>query len=181
MKKHTILSLTLINLSLATLFLVSCFRDTGTEADKAQAEATTKALAEAQREVGMPNIINWQERKTLKMIRELCDQADLVCYAYLQNNYSGKLIYIGRCYGYGIPFSAQFTNPEKIVSQYLGNSVGRFTGVMPQADPNGLFMPTSSSATWLIMADPESKDPSPVYFEPVITVSPFKLTVGVEE
>ena len=40
--------------------------------------------------------------------------------------------------------------------------------------PTG-FMPTSSSATWLMMIDPKTKKARPVYIEPEIVVSPFKL------
>lgn len=68
---------------------------------------------------------------------------------------------------FGVPFSAQYTNPEKYI---------RHTGtILPQADPNGLYMPVSSSATWLMMIDPETKEARPVYIEPEIVVSPFKL------
>ncbi len=82
--------------------------------------------------------------------------------------------FIGKCIGYGIPFSAQFTNPEVVVHEqsYSGGSFG----TLPQADPNGLFMPTSSSATWLMMMDPKTGKPRPVYIEPEIVVSPFPLT-----
>ncbi len=47
--------------------------------------------------------------------------------------------------------------------------------IIPQADPNGLYMPTSSSATWLILIDPVTKKARPAYFEPEIVVSAFKL------
>lgn len=47
--------------------------------------------------------------------------------------------------------------------------------ILPQADPNGLFMPTSSSVTWLIMIDPKTNEPRPVYIEPEIVVGPFPL------
>ena len=47
--------------------------------------------------------------------------------------------------------------------------------VVPQADPNGLFMPTGLSATWLMMIDPKTHEPRPVYIEPEIIVSPFPL------
>lgn len=46
---------------------------------------------------------------------------------------------------------------------------------MPQSEPNGLFMPDSLSATWLMMIDPDTGEPRPVYVEPLIIVSPFKL------
>lgn len=148
------------------------------KADVVQARQTEQSLSEANRQIGMPEIVNFQQRKLMKQIYEITDREDLVCYAYLQAEYSGKLVYIGRCLGYGIPFSAQFTNPEKVAHQQSYNG-GSF-GTLPQADPNGLFMPTSSSATWLLMLDPESNEPRPVYFEPTIVVSPFPITQGLE-
>lgn len=76
-----------------------------------------------------------------------------------------------KCIGYGIPYSAQYSNPEKEV--YEGGYDSGF-GSLPQPEPNGLFMPESSSATWLIMLDKEG-NPRPVYVEPLIIVSPFPL------
>lgn len=140
-------------------------------ADVIQSQQTARSMAEAQRQVGMPNIVNFQQRKLMKMIFELCDQEDLITYAYLKSDYTGKLIFLGKCVGYGIPFSAQFTNPEKIADRHVN---GGYIA-LPQADPNGLFMPTSSSATWLIMIDPKTNKPRPVYIEPEIVVSPFPL------
>ena len=100
------------------------------------------------------------------MIYEECDRENLICYAYIVAKYSGKLIFIGKCVGYGVPFSAQYTNPER---DYMNGAT------LPQADPNGLFMPTSSSATWLLLIDPKTNKPRPVYIEPEIIVSPFPL------
>ena len=157
--------------------LWSCNEVTTSEADKIQAEQTATMMSEAQRQVGMPNIINWQQRKLMKTIYELCDKEDLICYAYIKSDYQGKLFFIGKCIGFGIPFSAQFTNPERIADSY---SQGGFA-ILPQPDPNGLFMPTSSSATWLMMIDPETNKPRPVYIEPEIVVSPFPLHVEIRE
>jgi hypothetical protein len=161
------------------LFLLSCFIfsaciETKNIADNEQSDQTEIMMLEAHRQTGMPNIVNFQQKKLMKMIYELCDKEDLICYAYMFSDYSGKLIYIGKCIGFGIPFSAQYSNPEK----YLDDPNGSWDAgslVVPQPEPNGLFMPTSSSATWLIMIDPETKEPRPVYFEPTIVVSPFKL------
>ena len=172
--------LTTLLLTAGILLLNSCIGDDKVSAstDQKQAQATEQSLAEANRQVGMPAIKNFQQRKLMKLIYELCDREDLVCFAYLQNEYTGRLVYIGKCMGYGIPFSAQFTNPQRLVDvtdfgiqSYHSND----SAVIPQADPNGLFMPTSSSATWLMMIDPESGEPRPVYFEPTIVVSPFEL------
>lgn len=135
-------------------------------ADAQQRRQTNKLMKEAARQAGMPSIVNFQQKKLMKMIYELCDKENLVCYAYIKSDYQGKLIFIGKCIGYGLPFSAQYTNPEKYHT----------TGVtLPQPDPNGLFMPPSSSATWLMMIDPKTKKPRPVYIECEIVVAPFKL------
>lgn len=156
-----------------------CF-ESEKSADFVQKEQSETALSEAQRQIGMPNIVNWQQRKLMKLIYELCDKENLITYAYIKSDYQGKLFFIGKCIGYGIPFSAQFTNPQKVVhgDHELGyNLTGRinYPMILPQADPNGLFMPISSSATWLMMIDPETNKPRPVYIEPEIVVSPFPL------
>jgi len=150
-----------------------CDQEVKNTADQEQARQTAQAMSEAQRQVGMPNIVNFQQRKLMKLIYELCDKEDLICYTYIKSDYQGKLFFIGKCIGYGIPFSAQFTNPEKVVHE--NNYNGGSFGTLPQADPNGLFMPTSSSATWLMMIDPSTNKPRPVYIEPEIVVSPFPL------
>ena len=144
-------------------------------ADRIQSEQTEKLMTELNRQVGLPNIANFQQKKLMKMIYELNDKEDLIAYAYLQSAYTGKLVYLGRCLGFGVPFSAQYTNPE--VYKRVRSQTWE---IMPQADPNGLFMPSASSATWLMMLDPETNEPRPVYFEPTIVVSPFKLVYGVE-
>lgn len=140
--------------------------------DAVQAKQSETLFSEAQRQIGMPNVSRFTQRKLMKEIYEQCDREDLITYAYIKSDYSGKLNFIGKCIGYGIPFSAQFTNPEKVV---FSGGHNRGFGSVPQADPNGLFMPTSSSATWLLMVDPKTNKPRPVYMEPEIVVSPFPL------
>lgn len=151
----------------AALVFVAC--GTESEADRTQRLATDQLTAEAQRQVGMPNIVNFQERKLMKMIMELRDKENLVTYAYI-TTWDGKLVYIGQCVGFGLPYSVQFTNPEKLAWPAHHNSA-----TTPQPDPNGLFMPDGLSATWLMMLDPETKEVRPVYVEPQIIVSPFPL------
>lgn len=170
MKKLFILFL-FITIGCCFLFASGQSDDT---ADRKQSEETETLMEEANRQAGMPNIINFQQKKLMKMIYELCDREDLICYAYMYSDYKGELIYIGRCIGYGIPFSAQYSNPESYKDDPNGSwDAGSL--VLPQPEPNGLFMPISSSATWLMMVDPETKEPRPVYFEPTIVVSPFPL------
>ena len=136
-------------------------------------------MAEANAQIGMPAIKNFQERKLAKMIFELRDQEKLVTYAYIVNHMTGELVFIGKCIGFGLPYSVQYTNPQKVVEadHQLGHDLAGINWpiVVPQADPNGLFMPEGLSATWLMMIDPKTGDARPVYVEPEIVVSPFPL------
>jgi len=171
MKKISIVCLVCLAMS-----FVGCSRPMSgkKDADTIQQEQTKQSLAEANRQIGMPAITNFQELKLAKMIFELRDKEDYVCHAYLVNQMTGEIgQYLGKCLGYGIPYSVQFTNPEKVVHEC--NMNGGSFGTLPQADPNGLFMPTSSSATWLMLQDKESGDFRPTYVEPLIIVSPFEL------
>jgi len=143
------------------------------ESDKKQQAQTEVLMGEAQRQVGMPKILNFQQRKLMKAVYELTDREDLICYVYIVARYTGELKYIGKSIGFGVPFSAQFTNPEYIA--YRSTNIGVLS--LPQPDPNGLFMPSSSSATWLLMVDKDGQS-RPVYLEPEIIVSPFPLHEG---
>lgn len=144
------------------------------KADEIIQKAQEKAMREAVAQTGLPSIKNFQEKKMLKMLYELRDQEDLICYAYLFNNMTGEVgQYLGQCIGYGLPASTQYSNPEKRVN--VRSTVAGYNYNIPQAEPNGLFMPSGLSATWLMMIDPKTKEPRPVYIEPMIIVSPFEL------
>jgi hypothetical protein len=169
MKKSTFLLIALI-----AIMFVSCDEQVRPTADNELQRKTEVAAAEANRQVGMPAIVNFQEKKNLKWIYELCDQEEMICHAYLFNSLKGEIgQYLGKCIGYGIPYSTQFSNPNKNLDD--GGYQGMSNTLMPQAEPNQLFKPEGLSATWLIMIDPETKNPRPVYVEPTIIVSPFKL------
>jgi len=158
---------------LAVTFM-SCSFETVSNADKDQQKKTEMAMQEANKQIGMPAVINFQEKKNLSWIYELCDQEDLICHAYLFNEMKGEIgQYLGECIGYGIPYSTQFSNPQKLARADMGQYTGEIA--IPQAEPNGLFKPEGLSATWLIMIDPKTKQPRPIYVEPMIIVSPFKL------
>ena len=163
----------IVLLLFVVITLVSCEVKTNNSADVQMQKQTAQQMQEANKQIGMPAIKNFQERKLMKMILELRDDENLICYAYLYNRDEGKVgQFLGKCLGFGLPYSVQYTNPNKIVDDpWRYQSGGK---VIPQADPNGLFMPTGLSATWLMLLDNKGK-PHPVYVEPEIIVSPFKL------
>lgn len=146
------------------------------DSDQLQRDQQEKILQEGTSSVGMPAIKNFRERRLVRDIYELRDQDGLTTYTYLYNEMTGKLVFFGETIGYGVPYSAQFSNPEKIVDA-RGGSAGYHYMAIPQAEPNGLFTPASSSATWVMMKDPNGDKVVPVYVEPLIVVSPFKLNI----
>lgn len=138
-----------------------------TSADKVQSEQTAALANEAQRQVGMAGITNFTERKFVKYLYELRDQTGFATYTYIVD-LNGGLHFVCESVGYGIPYSAQFTNPGRIVRGY-NNSI-----LTAQSEPNGLFTPDGLSATWILCVDGEGGI-KPVYSEPELMVAPFEL------
>lgn len=135
-------------------------------AEQKQTYATQQILTDMNNQIGMPNVKEFYEKKMAKEIYELRDNSKLVCYAYTQAM-NGKLVYIGKCMGYGLPYSTQYTNPEK----YEVNGA-----TLPQADPNGLYMPSSSSATWIMLINEENGKREIMYCEPNTIVTQSKMS-----
>lgn len=137
------------------------------DADDIQRKATTELTKEAQSQVGMPSITNFAERKLMKRILELRDDPKLITYTYIVT-LDGKLVFLTKSMGYGLPYATQFTNPERIDYYSSGSNV------IPQPDPNGLFMPSSADATWIIAINDDGST-EPMYVEPTVIVSPKRL------
>lgn len=156
--------------SLVLIFLVltaeSC--DGTPTSDSVQNNLQEQSLSKAVSAIGLPNIHNFFEKKTLKKILEMRDNPDLTTFTYTQAM-DGHFVYIGRSIGYGIPYSTQFTNPMRV----NGSSSSYVS--LPQADPNGLFSPSSSAATWILLVDEKTNEPYIMYFEPNMVVYEKKL------
>ena len=165
----------IVLLAIPAFLLVGCDgMDQKPTSDQTQARQQEQLAAEATAQTGMPAIKNFRERKMLKDILELRDQNAVITYTYVVSEMTGKLRYFGQTIGYGIPYATQYTNPQKIAEKNTYQS-GSYA-ILPQADPNGLFSPAAADGTWVLMQDPNSdKVVLPVYVEPRIIVSPFKL------
>jgi hypothetical protein len=151
--------------------LTGCIEATPSS-DEIQQQQQEHILREGTAQTGMPAIKNFRERKLLKQIIEMRDQDGLVTYTYTVPETTGRPVFLCNSIGYGLPAATQFTNPEKI------ENPPSITGyyVMPQADPNGLYSPSSAEGTWVLCTDPSGSGKTrPVYVEPRVIVSPFKL------
>lgn len=151
---------------LAALVAIISACDNEGGVDAKQSKETERLVREADKQVGMPGIANFTERKFARQILELRDTEGLKTWTYIVNR-DGKLILLTPSLGYGLPYAVQFTNPFRD-EWFNGASLG-----VPQPDPNGLFMPDALSATWVLAATKEGA--KPMYVEPEIIVSPFKL------
>lgn len=147
--------------------LSACSEYPQTTEQKNTAE-TSRLQAEADSKIGLPRINNFVEKRLATKLAELRDQPDLMTYAYVQG-IDGRLTCFGKGIGFGIPYSTQITNPEKAG----GYSPSYYT--LPQAEPNGLYMPSSASATWYMLIDAKTGKAAPVYVEPNLTVSTVPL------
>lgn len=157
-------------------FAMAMADDCGSSAptsDTIQQQRQEKITRDAIESVGMPAIHNYRELRMAKEIQELRDRHDVVSYTYLYAEASGKLTFLCESSGYGLPYSTQFTSPQKIAAS--GHQYGY--AILPQAEPNGLFSPQSSEGTWVMCKDPNGPDVKPVYVEAKVITSPWKYNV----
>lgn len=143
--------------------------------DAVQQDAQERLLAEGTAQTGMPAIKNFRERKLLKEILELRDQASLSTWTYTYAENTGKRVFLCNSIGYGLPYATQYTSPQKLAMGTYYSGGGYYSNVLPQADPNGLFSPASAEGTWIMCKDPKGPDVRPIYVEPRVIVSPFEL------
>lgn len=143
--------------------------------DQIQALQAEQLAREAAQKVGAPAVTNFTEKKLVRWLYELRDEPNYRTYSYMVTM-AGKLIKICDSVGYGINASIQFSNPEKIVANRTFANGGSIFGTLPQAEPNGLFMPEGLAATYVMCVDEENEDVKAVYVEPEVIVSPFPIT-----
>lgn len=165
--------LTVVVAAIISFGVVACDgEDQGTDTRDEQSEQVGEMMAEAQNQVGMPEITQFFERQTVKRIMELRDR-EIATFTYIVD-WQGRLHHLCASIGYGVPYSTQMTSPEKWVD-IDGDHNGARDKKVPQAEPNGLYMPNNVSATWILCQMEGSDETTPVYSEPALIVSPEPL------
>lgn len=155
------------SIALVITTLVAC-GEYSPSTDEKQAEEQARALAQAHAQVGMPSVTHFTEKRMMKDLYELRD-GSVPTHTYIVSEKDGCLRYLGASVGYGLPYSTQFTAPTTTMHGYQAYYQ------VPQAEPNGLFMPNSAEGTWVMLKDPRGTEVKAVYVEPRVVVSPFKL------
>lgn len=147
------------------------YQESSTDIERRKQEELSK---QAMLAVDLPSISNFYEKKTLKKILEMRDNPKVINFLYTKNNMTGKWIYEGKCIGFGIPYSTQYTNPQ--MREY-----GQSGAVaLPQADPNGLYSTPNGTATWVIKVDDNGLQ-TVEYIESEIRVTQNKLAKRLVE
>ena len=80
--------------------------------------------------------------------------------------------------GFGIPYDTSLTNPNQISTKRVGYNMDKHyaDGTIGQAEPNGIFASTNTSATWVMCVN-KSGAIEPHYIEDKVTVYPYQVDV----
>ncbi len=110
------------------------------------------------------------ERHLMTKLYEARNKA-AATYSYVVSPYTNRLMWSCSSLGYPIPATTQLTNPMKWAAQ---------GATLPQAEPNGLYSPPSTSATWVMCLGPDG-NVEPVYMEDNVMAfpRPMKMSDGV--
>lgn len=172
-------------LGLAMLGLVACQEgpDSSDPAAARQATATRQSMNAADRQVGMPRIVNYAQRKLLKNAYEDMDQTTLT-WVYTQG-IDGRFVCLGQALGYGVSLGTQFTSgqyPQRLKVPFEDGTYGGGYGdiyMMEQPEPNGLYVPSSGAATIVDLINPSTGEAHTALIEPNVVTVPFALPASV--
>lgn len=137
--------------------------------DQVQKRQQEQLSQQSNMAVGMPAITDFAEKRMMKDILEMRDKMHPT-FTYLAGEMNGTIgEKVCDSLGYGLSGATQFTNPQKIAAS--GQQYGY--AILPQADPNGLFSPTTTEGTWVMCKVPGTDKIAPQYIEPRIVVLTF--------
>lgn len=160
---------TLLVASFGALAFTACGPVVTPDADDIAQRETQRSMQQAQAQIGMPRITEFQEKRWVTYLYELRDST-IGTHSYM-TTMDGTLIYLCPSVGYGINSSLQLTNPERVER----NSASAY-GTLPQPEPNGLFTPDGLASTFALCADSNGDGmPDPMYVENEIIVSLTEL------
>jgi hypothetical protein len=147
------------------LSLTACgvkITESSTTIERRKQEELSKQGVES---VGFPAIVNYAEKRMMKDIIELRDQMKPT-FTYIVDM-NGKFHKVCDSVGYGLPYATQYTNPLK-ESDYSHS-------VIANADPNGLYSPTSADGTWVMCLNPKTHKAEPQFIEPRVITTTFPI------
>lgn len=157
----------LIVLFVLLVFVFSgCGDPTSAQIEQSQQELANKQIVRNQ---PPPDLGGWSFERHIVTELYKARNRTISTYTYTIIEYTGQIVEVCPSIGYPIPYSTQLTNPEKIEDRYQSGYA-----ILPNPEPNGLYPPSSAEATIINCVNPDGSL-SPVYFEPRVFASPFKI------
>lgn len=138
-----------------TLILVGCIQQDGChESDSKENNDVERQQTVYVKTQPVP-FFDWSlERHLMVELYKARNQA-IHTYSYSISQMTGQIIAYCPSLGFPIPATTQLTNPNKWVAQGI---------TLPQAEPNGLYSPPMTHATWVMCLSPDGKV-EPAYWE----------------
>jgi len=160
--------------SLAALTFSAC---TGQSASNKEAEAVERQQAQFANGQPVPASTWSLERDLLIKLYNLRNER-VSTHSVWRSDYG---MIEGECQsmGYGLPYDTSLTNPLMLSAKKVSTTVGWTNGVVGQAEPNGIFASTNTSATW-VMCIGAAGTLQPHYVESKVTVYPYLVKVNFE-
>lgn len=118
-------------------------------------------------------VFEWSLERSLMIQLYNARNARTLTYSYVIHPHTGQLIMSCESMGFPIPATVQLTNPQTIVENTRG------TTTIAQAEPNGLYAPPSTNATWVMCIAPNGGvEPRYVENDVIATVRPMEMQNG---
>lgn len=159
-----------VTLCLATVVLVVACTQTADTRERDRVQAQQNQYLNGQ----PPPYFDFSLQRDLMIQLYRARNTSVTTYSYVQSPYTGKIQFECPSIGYPIPGGTQLTNPEQITYGYGGSTGSYGYGVIPQAEPDGLFTPATSQGTWIFCLNDDGSV-APQYVEPNVQVSPYPL------
>jgi hypothetical protein len=162
MRKVLVVALFLI--AFVGTFAGSCDDTTAVEKER---NATNNQMSQLLNSQPIP-VFEWSlEREIVIDIFRARNEA-VSTWSVVQNPYTGAIMFECPSIGYPIPGGTKLTNPYQIPGNDWSNTS------IPQAEPNGLYIPESSAGTYINCVN-ENGTVSPVFEEFYVQTFPFPV------
>lgn len=151
------------------LLITGCVAETQTDKDRKSVERQQSQYA-----MGQPvPAYDWSLERDLLIKLYNLRNAKVSTHSVWRSDYG---LIEGHCtsMGFGMPYDTSLTNP--LQGDYYGQGG---VAVVGQAEPNGIFASTNTSATW-VMCVGQAGMLEPHYIEAKVTVYPYPVTVDFD-
>lgn len=112
--------------------------------------------------------LQWSLERHLAIQIYMARQRSVPTVSIVQSEYTGKILWRCDSIGFPLPYATQITNPLQMME---GRGSPPSTTAVNQAEPNGLYTPSSADGTWVPCVD-DKGGISPVYEERKISTFP---------